>query len=157
MGEQTPKKFDPGWNDPPMLNYDCSNPPPKSRIGHKRVPFPLNSSSTSTQNTTNDVSERWCKEKVLTDITAALDCILIARKHADEVEELKPKIERLVEDWRQEKIDVNTQKLVFNIIDCISKGNVAKAGEYQIQLMMGNTSNYSSWIDGVQDLMRLHR
>lgn len=38
---------DPGWNDPPMLNYSASNPPPKSRITNKRVAFPLNTMSTT--------------------------------------------------------------------------------------------------------------
>ncbi|KAJ8923817.1 hypothetical protein NQ315_010399 [Exocentrus adspersus] len=46
------KKADPpGWNDPPMLHYSSSNPPPKSRITNKRIPFPLticSSPSTST-------------------------------------------------------------------------------------------------------------
>lgn len=41
--------MDPGWNDPPMLNYSSSNPPPKSRITNKRVAFPLNISSTKSQ------------------------------------------------------------------------------------------------------------
>ncbi|XP_018578950.1 steroid receptor RNA activator 1-like [Anoplophora glabripennis] len=47
------KKVDPGWNDPPMLNYSPSNPPPKSRITNKRVPFPLTTCSpgTSSSNT----------------------------------------------------------------------------------------------------------
>ncbi|XP_056643957.1 uncharacterized protein LOC130896839 [Diorhabda carinulata] len=38
-------KVPPGWNDPPMLNYSASNPPPKSRITNKRIAFPLNSTS----------------------------------------------------------------------------------------------------------------
>lgn len=44
--------MDPGWNDPPMLNYSPSNPPPKSRIANKRVPFPLTVSSPSTSSST---------------------------------------------------------------------------------------------------------
>ncbi|CAH1103467.1 unnamed protein product [Psylliodes chrysocephalus] len=42
MDQDNKPKVDPGWNDPPMLNYNPSNPPPKSRIGNKRVAFPLN-------------------------------------------------------------------------------------------------------------------
>ncbi|CAH1153763.1 unnamed protein product [Phaedon cochleariae] len=38
--EQKPK-IDPGWNDPPMLNYTAMNPPPKTRITNKRVAFPI--------------------------------------------------------------------------------------------------------------------
>lgn len=33
--------MDPGWNDPPMLNYTSTNPPPKTRIGNKRIAFPI--------------------------------------------------------------------------------------------------------------------
>lgn len=42
---------DPGWNDPPMLNYNNTNPPPKSRITNKRVAFPLFPSNTTSQTT----------------------------------------------------------------------------------------------------------
>lgn len=42
----------PGWNDPPMLNYSPSNPPPKSRITNKRVPFPLTICSPGTSSST---------------------------------------------------------------------------------------------------------
>ncbi|CAG9855382.1 unnamed protein product [Phyllotreta striolata] len=41
MSSDNKLKVDPGWNDPPLLNYDVSNPPPKSRILNKRVAFPL--------------------------------------------------------------------------------------------------------------------
>lgn len=44
-----PILVDPGWNDPPMLDYSASNPPPKSRITYKRVAFPMNSTSTQSQ------------------------------------------------------------------------------------------------------------
>ncbi|XP_018327053.1 uncharacterized protein LOC108738233 [Agrilus planipennis] len=40
-GVSEKKKTDPGWNDPPMLSYSHSNPPPKSRISNKRVAYPL--------------------------------------------------------------------------------------------------------------------
>ncbi|XP_050313862.1 uncharacterized protein LOC126748574 [Anthonomus grandis grandis] len=49
MGEPPKKDYPPGWNDPPMLNYSPSNPPPKSRIGSKRVAFPLGSANSSPQ------------------------------------------------------------------------------------------------------------
>ncbi|KAJ8949111.1 hypothetical protein NQ318_012859 [Aromia moschata] len=47
------KKIDPGWNDPPMLNYNASNPPPKSRITNKRVAFPLSGNATQTFGASN--------------------------------------------------------------------------------------------------------
>nr|XP_023025756.1 uncharacterized protein LOC111513762 [Leptinotarsa decemlineata] len=57
--DQKPK-VDPGWNDPPMLNYTTSNPPPKSRITNKRVAFPVNTSNittTKSQSTSSELSQ----------------------------------------------------------------------------------------------------
>ncbi|KAJ3639699.1 hypothetical protein Zmor_003043 [Zophobas morio] len=48
------KKVDPGWNDPPMLNYSSANPPPKSRIMNKRVAFPMSGASNSPASTTTN-------------------------------------------------------------------------------------------------------
>lgn len=47
---------DPGWNDPPMLNYNASNPPPKSRIANKRVAFPLTGTSATKSQTMSSLS-----------------------------------------------------------------------------------------------------
>lgn len=55
MAESTPKKVDPGWNDPPILNYDASNPPPKSRITNKRVAFPLTPNQSTIKSTAPQV------------------------------------------------------------------------------------------------------
>jgi hypothetical protein len=51
---QTDQKKDPGWNDPPMLNYSSTNPPPKTRITNKRIAFPVTGTSTTNSSNTNN-------------------------------------------------------------------------------------------------------
>ncbi|KYB29676.1 hypothetical protein TcasGA2_TC034213 [Tribolium castaneum] len=57
------KKMDPGWNDPPMLNYSATNPPPKSRITNKRIAFPISGPSSSAPPTTSQSAPPPCPPK----------------------------------------------------------------------------------------------
>lgn len=42
--------FDPGWNDPPTFNYSNAPPPTKTKLNlNKRIAFPMQSSSNSTE------------------------------------------------------------------------------------------------------------
>ncbi|KAL3289380.1 hypothetical protein HHI36_022812 [Cryptolaemus montrouzieri] len=112
------KKADPGWNDPPMLNYSTSNPPPKSRISNKRVAFPLSSSSTtvlspkvSSSNVCSSTAhaiedDSYLEQKTFSNFNVLLESI--------ENDDVLGKIEIMKNMWRTGLLSIDIKKIYMN-------------------------------------------
>lgn len=143
---KTPLAVDPGWNDPPLLNYTPDNPPPKSRIKNKRVAFPLSSAGAQSGGA------------VLPKVTAfpgpgeefqrTVDNFMILLNEVEGVErvELKQKLEVLKKSWTEGALPPSAQNYVYVISDFLCKRDVVKANEIQLKLTMEHGAVCANWM-----------
>nr|XP_022916189.1 steroid receptor RNA activator 1-like [Onthophagus taurus] len=159
MSEITRPKADPGWNDPPTLNYNSSNPPPKSRIGNKRIAFPLSGNQSvnlppqAAPNTSiptppmipivpdGNSSNTTLLERVLQNINQAQDKLI-----GDSTGGVCSKLEVMKQMWMDGKFNEKMQNNIFNLSTFLAEGNLEKANQCQLQLMMEDSTLCNSWI-----------
>ncbi|KAI4460705.1 steroid receptor rna activator (sra1) [Holotrichia oblita] len=163
------KKVDPGWNDPPTLNYTASNPPPKSRITNKRVAFPLSSNQSSPlspglsqaklpptamtppaleQLAGDHISSTVSLKEVLLNVETVLNDV-------GDSDFVKSKLDVLEVMWKEKKLNPTLQKLVLDMSRYIADGNMEKANEIQLKLMMEEQSLCEPWLVGFKHLISL--
>lgn len=157
LKNKTSNKFsltaDPGWNDPPMLNYSPDNPPPKSRITNKRVAFPLSSTAGPTGSSPSSYSFSTVPvpgdqlQRILENFR-----VLISEVDVSEQLELQQKLEQLKNCWTEGVLQESVKKYVYDISDCLCKKDVAKANEIQLKLVMEHGSVCGSWIGLIRRL-----
>lgn len=148
----------PGWNDPPMLNYTSSNPPPKSRISNKRVAFPLSQNSTvpplasgavQNHNTTGDIPgtevPNWNPEESLALIVNNFEKLLENDESA-KLKNLGSNLEMLKAMWLKGELPEEAQKYLLDISKFLCENNSSKANELQLHLAMKYGTVCSSWI-----------
>lgn len=135
------KRFtaDPGWNDPPMLNYTPDNPPPKSRITNKRVAFPLSSRPNVTAPTPAGDLER-ALENFRT---------LLGEIEVSERLQLLQQLELL----KSSVLPESGQKYVMELSDFLCKRDVVKANEILLRLSMEHGVASAPWIGSIQRLV----
>lgn len=154
------KKVDPGWNDPPTLNYTALNPPPKSRITNKRVAFPLSSNQSSSLSF--GVNQTKCPPNIMlpppTELIAgsygnnevSLEEVLLnvetVLKDVSDSDFVKSKLKVLEVMWKEDKLNNTIQKLVLDMSRYIAEGNMEKANEIQLKLMTEELSLCESWL-----------
>lgn len=136
---QPPEKLftaDPGWNDPPMLNYTPDNPPPKSRITNKRVAFPL----TPRPSATAPGNLQGALQNFRT---------LLGETEVSERLELLQQLELL-------KISVlpeSVQKYVLEVSDFLNKRDVVKANAILSRLSLEHGTICAPWIGLIRRLV----
>lgn len=173
----TVKKVDPGWNDPPVLKYSSSNPPPKSRITNKRVAFPLSSNQSSTipllpqsqlppssnsnmippsiqQLSVDEVESEQhidadnALKEILSNAQAALNSF-------DDLDEIQTKINLFRSMWNENKFSKKLQRYVLDMTRHIVEGNTEKANGCVLQLIMEDASLCEGWIAAFKQLITL--
>lgn len=171
---------DPGWNDPPMLNYNASNPPPKSRIGNKRVAFPLHTSgntSTSGNATTillpnipppigqvrlSQIDNDKCNNSSSSSssTTNIEQWYEKTAKNLEEImstatrnEDMTNKIRIMLDMWRNDRLSFDIQQLIYRLSNYLMEKNPDKAKECELNLMMNHAQMCSSWIPGLRYLI----
>ncbi|XP_029048920.1 steroid receptor RNA activator 1-like [Osmia bicornis bicornis] len=174
---------DPGWNDPPKWVYTGaqSSATPAKRMLNKRVAFPLvstkandkeSSSETKSLNMppllqpsnlttalTKDVDVKVTeikidKEKVLSDVLEKLNSVInehVLEKHT--IEEVRKRLDILKSMWLEDQLNNVIYKNILDLSTALQEGNVEKADQIHVTLMMQYASLCSSWIPGIRHII----
>lgn len=120
-----------------MLSFSPSNPPPKSRIGNKRVAFPLGASTTSQQVLQSAPSADTmapCIEELYMQGSKNF-CTLL---ESVESERIKEQVLELLSNWHSGKLSTNVQKLLTDLSMYLTEGNCNGVNEVHLKLAMTN-------------------
>lgn len=115
---------DPGWNDPPMLNFSATQPPPKSRIGNKRVPFPMGPASpaqTSKLSPNIDPPENNTSEEIVPNMMNLTINNLKSVLDPNKYTKVYNKINLIEEMWKKGLFSSSMKQDLYTISDCIIK------------------------------------
>ncbi|XP_044760108.1 uncharacterized protein LOC123317584 [Coccinella septempunctata] len=151
MNRET-NKVDPGWNDPPMLEFNACQPTPKSRIGNKRVPFPLGPSNapqksvlhSDMDNAINDTSEEAIQN--MKDVTFSNFESVLNSKCSDEVH---GKIKLMKEMWTLGKFSTSLKNDLYKLSNSIVRKDIVTANKLNLELHMKYPSHCKDWISAV--------
>ncbi|XP_045481633.1 protein transport protein sec31-like isoform X2 [Harmonia axyridis] len=152
MNNET-KKVDPGWNDPPMLNFNASQPPPRSRIGNKRVPFPLGSTPAVQKpalplNIDQPSSEEPVED--LAEVTLTNFKSLLNSGIANEVHE---KIQLMEGMWKMGQFPTSMKNDLYKLSDSIVRKDYETANKLNLDLHMKYPNQCKDWILAIRFLI----
>lgn len=173
---------DPGWNDPPKWAYSGaqSSVTPTKRVLNKRVAFPLAStkandkeplsetkslnmppllqSSSNLTAASNKVADAEStdidKEKTLSNVLENFDTVI--NKHILEknrVEEVRKRLDVLKSMWLENKLNNVIYKKILDLSAALREGDIQKADQIHVSLMMQHASLCSSWIPGIRHII----
>lgn len=144
---------DPGWNDPPMLNYTPDNPPPKSRITNKRVAFPLGSTSGKLGGAPQPaVPAAAIPVQELQGVLEKFR-MLIGEVDVNERLELEQKLGLLQSSWSEGALPESACKYVVDISGHLNERNLAKVNEVLLKLMMEYGAVCTPWVGLIRRLV----
>jgi len=133
---------------PPMMNM----PPPVS-IGsltsapHKPVVVPTKA---IVEDVVTDVEIN--KEEALKDTLDNL-CYAMEQLNSSKKEEIKKRLDRMETMWNEDKLNKIVHQKLLEISKELREGNVEKADQCHISLMMSNASICSSWMPGIRQII----
>lgn len=134
-----------------MLNFSPSNPPPKSRIGNKRVAFPLGASTTSQQvlqPAPSAGSGAPCIEELYMQGSKNF-CTLL---QSVESEGIKEQVLELLSSWHSGKFSTNVQKLLTDLSVYLTEGNSNGVNEVHLKLAMTNEPLIKNYLPALKSL-----
>ncbi|XP_066247485.1 uncharacterized protein [Euwallacea similis] len=160
MSGTSPKKDYPqGWNDPPILNYSPTNPPPKSRIGNKRVAFPIGASS-SNQNTGNHPEVQGIPplptsigDPCVQELYAKASVNFIKLLEQVDSPSIKNQITEMLSEWQSGKLSAVSQSLLKDLSSYIMEGNTCGINEVQLKLAMQTEPYVKNYIQALSYLV----
>ncbi|CAH0562001.1 unnamed protein product [Brassicogethes aeneus] len=144
------KKVDPGWNDPPMLNYTTSNPPPKSRITNKRVAFPI--ASNSSQGSPLNVNAPPPMGSVVPPPVAFVNINKLIDENSGN-DTVKMHLELIKNMWQQGQFTDDVKVLISDLVLSVCEKNAAKANEMLLKLSTGHSDISNQWIESIKQLI----
>lgn len=123
-----------------MLNYNSSNPPPKSRITNKRIAFTLESQGNLQSTTLNLLppvlnTDNVCFESIYLKASENFNKAL----KSFENERIKEEIWQMLSAWQKGQFSDGTQEMLFELSNCIIEKNKIKLSELHLKLMMGES------------------
>ncbi|CAH2099632.1 unnamed protein product [Euphydryas editha] len=174
----TKASYDPGWNDPPKLNYNPQQTTPNRprNFLNKRVAFPL-SGGTSTPGQTppvnlppiaasaappiQNVIVTDSKEDIDFNSDAALKEVKnILLSFLDSSQELgskatsiRKRIENMENMWISGKLNKQVQMQMRDLANALKEDNPNKADEIHKALMVDHVSAVSAWMPGIKQLI----
>ncbi|KAK9890159.1 hypothetical protein WA026_008965 [Henosepilachna vigintioctopunctata] len=144
---------DPGWNDPPMVNYSPSNPPPKSRISNKRVAFPVGPRPSS-----NASAQLLFEESPGEPNEANLDVdhLQSTLSNFDELLKLSPndnvqlKVQLMKNMWKSGQFSCVLKNDIRELSDYLMKKDFENANKLHLKIFMNSPSECKTWISAMQ-------
>ncbi|XP_048267041.1 steroid receptor RNA activator 1 isoform X3 [Bombus terrestris] len=152
---------DPGWNDPPKWIYCTgqSSTTPTKRVLNKRgrtdqltAPHPpLLCPSNKNVEGKNIVID---KEEALNNVLKNLETVI--SEHILEngrIKEVKKRLDILKTVWLEDKLNNVIYKNVLDLSTALREGNIKKADEIHVSLMMEHASLCSAWMPGIRHII----
>ncbi|KAL1493037.1 hypothetical protein ABEB36_011178 [Hypothenemus hampei] len=146
------KDYPPGWNDPPVLNYSPSNPPPKSRILNKRVAFPLGGSTAPQkplESSNQPPTSNQCIENLHKEASEKFNKIL--ENISNEI--AKEQISQMLLAWQGGKFSENVQNVLTELSSSLLEDNTVKVNELHLKLAMIPEEAIKQYLSALKCLM----
>ncbi|XP_076277605.1 steroid receptor RNA activator 1 [Lasioglossum baleicum] len=128
-------------------------PPPQSSIdlttGSRTPSIPP-----SNVDVTNDTDAlKIDKEQALNDVLQSLETVIDEHISKTKVEEVKKRLDILKAAWLEDKLSDVICKNILNLSKALQEGNVEKADQIHLSLMMQHASLCSPWIPGIRHII----
>ncbi|CAH1986289.1 unnamed protein product [Acanthoscelides obtectus] len=136
-------KVAPGWNDPPVLNYSSSNPPPKSRIMNKRVAFPLNTNNVPGSSIPSSSSMPPLPQP-------QEDMFQATRQRLQGLFQNEEALYQFCKDWQDDKINEDCKRTVYYLGKYLSENNKGEAEKMKLKLCSSYKDVCQSWLDFIK-------
>ncbi|KAG5876340.1 hypothetical protein JTB14_003663 [Gonioctena quinquepunctata] len=153
--EQKPK-IDPGWNDPPVLNYSASNPPPKSRITNKRVAFPLSNSTSTKSETTSGLPPPILPPRGPPPSATSI----LQPQQSSSLNDTKDTLNKFIrseedkllfsKDWDEGKFSIECKKLIDLFAKLLAENDKMAANELRVKLTSEYKHSCEQWLNSIE-------
>ncbi|XP_014215552.1 steroid receptor RNA activator 1-like [Copidosoma floridanum] len=133
-------------NMPPMVNM----PPPVGVGSLTTAPHRPLVAPTKARDEDSDVEID--KEEALKDTLDNL-CHAMEQLNSDRSGEIKKRIDRMETMWNEDKLNKVVHRKLLEVSKALREGEVEKADQLHVSLMMSNASVCSSWMPGIRQII----
>ena len=150
----------------PLASAQVASKESPSQAKPMNIPPPLRSSVTSTtashpplispsrMNTEADPSEvEIDKEEALNAALANFEAVIEEHMEENKAEEVKRRLDAMKATWLEDKLNDPIHRSILDLSTALREGNVDKADQIHLALMMQHAALCSSWIPGIRHII----
>lgn len=137
------------------MDFNASQPPPRSRIGNKRVPFPLGSTSVqkpalplNIEKPKSDSSEEFVE-----DLAKATFINFKSLLDSGITNEVHEKIKLMEDMWKMGQLPTSMKNDLYKLSDSIVKKDYETSNKLNLELHMKYPNHCKDWILAIRFLI----